>query len=441
MTAWTSLSQELALPFALILAGVLVGLAILLVARRRGDAWRWRRRVPEALTSHPFEHGFDLLLDARWHEAAEVLKAAVKTDPNRTLEYLELGKLLRRQGQPGRAARMFEQLRARPGLERAVRIMTEYELALSYRALGWYKPAVALLDQVLAADPSRAEARQELRRMHEDMGRWEKAAALEMLRLKWSETQNHRTLAALLTQQGKVAWAAGHLHDSAAHLRSALALDPDGTEAALYLGRILLRQGKLSQAFRVWDELAKTRPEWLFLAFRDIQAAFRHLKNEAGWESFLRAFTERHPGDPAGHLALAEWYASRDRIDEATHCLRQVLELDPVCQEAHRALVSLYRGQGVPSEVLDSYERLTQHTTQPSGGHFRCRACGHTGDEPFWRCPACHVWATPERLLPPPGVMPVMAGELTSSLSHSNTGAPAPVVVTHQVSVHSPSER
>lgn len=96
MTAWTSLSQELALPFALILAGVLVGLAILLVAWRRGDAWRWRRRVPEALTSHPFEHGFDLLLDARWHEAAEVLKAAVKTDPNRTLEYLELGTLLRR---------------------------------------------------------------------------------------------------------------------------------------------------------------------------------------------------------------------------------------------------------------------------------------------------------------------------------------------------------
>jgi lipopolysaccharide biosynthesis regulator YciM len=424
MSAWRSLPQELASPFALILAGVLVGLAILLVARHRGDASRGRRRVPEALTCQSFEHGFDLLLDARWQEAAEVLRAAVKTDPNRTLEYLELGKLLRRQGQPGRAARMFEQLRARPGLDRAVRIMTEYELALSYRALGWYEPAVALLDHVLAADPSRAEARQELRRMHEDMGRWEKAAALEMLRLQWGETHNHRTLAALLTQQGKVAWAAGHLHDSAAHLHSALALDPDCTEAALYLGRILLRQGKLSQAFRLWDGLAKSRPEWLFLAFRDMQAAFRHLKNDAGWESFLRTFTERHPGDPAGHLALAEWYASRGQTEEATHGLRQVLALDPICREAHVALVSLYREQGVSSGVLDSYERLAQQTTQPSGGHFRCRACGHTRDEPFWRCPACHLWATPERLLPQPGLMPVIAGEIISPQSHSNAGAP-----------------
>ena len=54
--SWGSLPQALASPLVLILAGVLVGLAILLVARRR--------RVPEAVTSQPFERGFDLLLEA-----------------------------------------------------------------------------------------------------------------------------------------------------------------------------------------------------------------------------------------------------------------------------------------------------------------------------------------------------------------------------------------
>ena len=78
--SWGSLSQALASPLVLILAGVLLGVAILLVARRR--------RVPEALTSQPFERGFDLLLEARWQDAAEVLSAAVKTDPNRTLNIL-----------------------------------------------------------------------------------------------------------------------------------------------------------------------------------------------------------------------------------------------------------------------------------------------------------------------------------------------------------------
>jgi lipopolysaccharide assembly protein B len=433
MNPWWSLPQELASLSVLILAGVLVGLAILLVVQRR--------RLPKAAISQPFERGFDLLLESRWRDAAEVLTAAVKADPNRALEYFELGKLFRRQGQPGRAARLFEQLRARPGLDRRVSIMAQYELALSYRALGWYEAAVAQLEQVLMADPSWAEAREELRRMHEDRGRWEKAAALEMLRVKWGESQGQQTLAALLTQQGKVASSAGQLHDSAAHLRSALALDQDCTEAAIYLGRVLLRQGKLRQAFRIWDELANARPEWLFLAFRDMQAAFRHLNNDVGWESFLRTFTESHPGDPIGHLALAECYASRGQTQEAMRCLRQVLELDPICREAHIGLLSLCREHGVPREVLDSYERLAHHTTRPSGGRFRCRSCGHVTDEPCWCCPACHVWATPERLIPQPSVMPVTAGEIISPLSQAHIDASAPVVVTHAAPIHPPSER
>jgi lipopolysaccharide assembly protein B len=438
-TGW-ELVQELSSPFTLILIGVLVCSAILLVAwrRRRANAAPWRYRAAGALTSQPFEHGFDLLLDARWREAADVLKDAVKKHPQRTLEYLELGKLFRRQGDPGRAARMFEQLLARPGLDSAVRITAQYELALAYRGLGWHEPAAATLEQVLGADPSHAEARRELRCIHEEMGRWETAAALEMLRLKRGEAQDRRTLAALLTQQGKVAWAAGNLRDSAAHLRSALRLDPAGAEAALYLGRIFLRQRKLQKAFHVWDGLAKVSPELLFLAFRDMQAAFRQLQNEAGWESFLRAFTERHPSDPTGYLALAEWYASRRQTEEAMHCLRQVLELDPCCREAHLALLSLYRDQGIPSEVLDSYERFARATAPPPGGRFRCRACGHAGEEPFWKCPSCDNWATPERLLPQPSAIPIMAGEIMPRLRHAGPDIAAPIIVTRDTPMPPP---
>jgi lipopolysaccharide assembly protein B len=435
MNTWWSQLQELPPPLILMLAGILVALVILLVAwRRRAEASQGRHRTV-ALTSQPFERGFDLLLEARWQEAADVLKAAVKTDPNRTFEYLELGKLFRRGGEPGRAARIFEQLGARRGLDRAVGLIAQYELALCYRALGWYEPAVAMLQQVLGADPSYAEARRELRRIHEDMGHWETAAALEMLRLKRGEAEDRRTLAALLTQQGKAAWAAGNVRHSAAHLRSALALEPDCTEAALYLGRILLRQGKLSKAFHIWDGLTKARPEWVFLAFRDMQAAFRQLHNEAGWESFLRTFTQRHPSDPTGYLALAEWYESRGQIDDAMRCLRQVLELDPICREAHLALVALYRVQGIPSDALDSYEQLAKRTIQPPGGRFRCRACGHGREELFWRCPACQGWATPERLMPPPSAIPIMAGDITPARSHTPTSVSAPMAVTYEAPV------
>jgi lipopolysaccharide assembly protein B len=324
----------------------------------------------------------------------------VKTDPARTLEYLELGKLFRRQGDPSRAARMFEQLLARPGLDRAVCIAARYELALAYHTLGWQEAAATTLEQVLGIDPAHVEARRALRWIQEETGQWETAAALEMLRLQRGEATDRRTLAALLTQQGKAAWAAGNLRDSAAHLRSALAADPDCVEAALYLGRILLRQGKLPQAFQVWDGMAKARPELLFLAFRDIQSAFQQLHNDPGWETFLRAFTERHPHDATGYLALAECYESHGRTEDAVPCLRRVLELDPLCREAHVALLSLYRAQGMPGEVLDSYARLAEATPQACGD-FRCPVCGHPKEEPFGKCSHCHAWATSERRITP----------------------------------------
>jgi lipopolysaccharide biosynthesis regulator YciM len=432
MTAWSNLLQELPSPVNLMLAGIFLCIAILLAVwwHRRAQVSRWRELRAAALGSEALQRSFDLVLDAHWQEAAEVLKDAVKHDPNRTLEYLALGKLFRRHGDPGRTARMFEHFLARADLDNAVSLAAEYELALAYRALGWHEFSAARLEQLLGADPSHMEARRQLRCLYEELGHWERAAAVEMLRLKRGEARDHRTLAALLTQQGKVAWAAGNLHRSVAHLESALRLDSASSEAALYLGRILLRQGKLAQAFQVWDGLAKRSPEWLFLAFRDLQTGFRQLNNEAGWEGFLRAFTERHPDDPAGYLALAEWYESHDQTAEAMHYLRQVLELDPLCRTAQLALLSLYRTQGMAGAVLDDYERLIKAATQTLGDRFRCRTCGQAKSEPFWKCPSCHTWATSERLLPRLSLMPIMAEEPTSRLSDTLPTAAAPIVVT-----------
>jgi lipopolysaccharide assembly protein B len=423
MSALWNLPPEWPSAFTLILAAALAGVLIVLVARRR-RADRLRRRHAELATaaSQPFERGFDLLLDARWREAAAVLKDAVKIDPTRGLEYLELGKLFRRHGEAGRAARMFEQLLARPGLDRALGLVARYELALAYRTLGWREAAAMTLEQVLGVDPAHAEARRELRWIQEEMGRWETAAALEILRLQRGEATDRRTLAALLTQQGKAAWGAGNLRASAAHLRSALAADPDCLEATLYLGRILLRQGKVPQAFQVWDGLAKARPELLFLAFRDMRSAFQQLQNEEGWETFLRAFTERHPHDAPGYLALAECYESHGQIEDAVHCLRRVLELDPLCREAHVALLSLYRAQGMPGDVLDSYARLAAAAPQAGGG-FHCPVCGAPRHEPFGKCSLCRAWATSERHTPQASHAPSISGQSAPPLGPSSANA------------------
>jgi hypothetical protein len=79
--------------------------------------------------------------------------------------------------------------------------------------------------------------------------------------------------------------------------------------------------------------------------------------------------------------------------------------------------------------VLDPYERLAQGATRFSCGRFRCRRCGHTAEEPFWQCPSCAVWATPQRLMPPSHSVPIVPGEGPPSLGHGSPEAAAPIVV------------
>jgi lipopolysaccharide biosynthesis regulator YciM len=425
MSRWWDLPHALTSPFTVGLVALCVVGALLLVSlrRRRLAVWRQGQR-PFPPPTQPFERGFDLLLDDRWQEAIEVLKTAVRTDPDCVLAYLELGKLCRRRGDPGRAARLLEHLLARPSLGRDERLLAQYELGLAYRDMALHEHAAAALRQVLQAAPAYPQARRELRRTYEELGRWEQAVAVERVRLKRGEATDAQTLAALRTQQGKAAWAAGQLRQGAAHLRAALALDPDCTEAALLLGRLWLRRGKPRRALRVWDGLARRRPEFLYLAFRDMQASFRQLHDEAAWEGFLAAFTQRHPNDPMGHLALAEWCMAQGRGAEAAARLRRALELEPRCREAHLALLALYRQQGVPSEVLETYERLAHSAAgQPCGG-CRCRGCGHTSAEPFWKCPRCAVWATPERLMPDPSRVPIPGREMSPAIDQT-PGRPA----------------
>jgi lipopolysaccharide biosynthesis regulator YciM len=441
MNGWWDVARELAAPFTLGLVALCVVASLVWVSLRRRRVQAWRRAMPAfPPTSGPFARGFDLLLDNRWPEAMEVLHEAVRTDPDRVLEYLELGKLFRRRDEPRRAARLFEHVLARQELGRDERLMAQYELALTYRAIGLPEDAVVQLQRVLQTVPSHSQARCKLRHIYEDMGRWEKAVEVERVRLKRREVTTARTLAALRTQQGKTAWAAGDLRASTAHLRAALALDPECVEAALVLGRLLVHQRRPRRALRVWNSMVQHQPEFLYLGFRDIQEAFRQLHKEPEWEDFLRRFTEGHPHDPTGQLALAEWYALHGRPSDAVGCLQRALDVDPLCREVHLALLAFYREQGRPSDVLDPYERLAQSSTGFSCGRFRCRTCGHTSDAPFWKCPSCAVWATPQRLLSPSHSRPLASGESPSSLGHIMPAAAAPVVAVRQAPPQAPSK-
>ncbi|HXH12277.1 MAG TPA: tetratricopeptide repeat protein [Alphaproteobacteria bacterium] len=441
MNAWWAMARELTSPFTLGLIAFCVVGALLYVSRRR----RWARASRPASSPFPpvadaFARGFDLLLDGRWPEAIALLKETVRKDPDRVLEYLELGKLFRRRDDPRRAARLFEQVLVRRELGCDERVMALYELGLSYHAMGLPEHAVRTLEQGLQLMPAHSEARRELRRIYEEMGQWDKAVAVERVRLKRGEATDAQTLAALRTQQAKAAWAAGKLRDSTAHLRAALALDPDCTEAMLVLGRLLSRQGKPRRALRVWKSLMQRRPEFLYLTFRDMQTAFGAVKSDVEWESFLRRFIERYPHDPTGQLALAEWHETHGRANEAVACLQRALEVDPLCREAHLALLALYRERDMASDVLIAYERLVQSATWLSCARFRCRACGYRSDDPFWKCPACAIWTTPYRVMPPPSSVALTAGDVGPSRSVASPDA-VPVVVARPAPAESPSER
>lgn len=366
----------------------LLGIAVLLLAG--AAAWLALRRprpvAPDDLYGRALEHWLAGDLEA----ARDLMREVVASEPERIEPYLQLGTLLRRTGDPGRAAALHRSLTVRADLPASRRVTVGLELADDLVALARLEEADAVLDQLAgqAAGHARwhrlrfaaaarrgdvAAAASALQRGEKACG-GEAAAELAALRAAWlvdaalmaARAGEDDRARQLLGRARKLPAAAGRAHLVAA-LLAAHDQDPDAAVKAVAAG--------LSE-----------HPAEMAPALPQLEGVLLQTGRFTRVVPILETACADPEAPPTLWMALARLYEKLDRREDAIRLLATKRGDPRLTPDAAAPYLRLLTAE----EPTAAFSRVWNLLGDPDAHHgHRCRQCGHREPELRWFCPEC----------------------------------------------------
>jgi lipopolysaccharide biosynthesis regulator YciM len=382
MQGW---SLTLGAAVALLALGVLLG--------RAWALWRLRRREGPQYGDKPhYLLGLNYLISNQPDLALVELTKAVRGETDAIEAYLALGNLFREKGQVERAIDIHKSVLHRPGLEELGRSQALFSLALDFKKAGLVDRSERTLREVLKRDPENLSGWLCLRRVYEEMGRWDKAAETQARIDKLAGAGDERLLASLWTERGRAATKQGNAHEAVSCYEKALQLDPGYAPAHLGAGDCLSATDT-GAAMQHWQMALDDGAAWAIEALHRIGAVASESGRWEVLESACDKVLERQPHSWRVQLIMARMHQQRGNDDEARDALTRALTEKPGSITVQRELWQLLDGKGLDGgEVGALFERAIAEARLVDP--YICLKCGFKATEPFSRCPHCHGWNT-----------------------------------------------
>ncbi|GIL39036.1 XrtA/PEP-CTERM system TPR-repeat protein PrsT [Roseiterribacter gracilis] len=219
--------------------------------------------------------------------------------------------------------------------------------------------AIDALERAVAAKPDDAEAQDLLGRAYLNVGKSDKALAAFDAASKASPQD-----AAMQTRVALSKLQAGQQDSAIVDLERSLKLDADKSgPAAEVLFLTYLRGGKLDDAQRVADDLAKRTPNAPLPALYQIMVQAERGK-PADAEAKARALADANPDFAPARLEQAELQVQQGKIDEASVTYRALLAKQPANVAALRAVTQLDRARGKLGDAIPLWEAAHKSAQQ-----------------------------------------------------------------------------
>jgi tetratricopeptide (TPR) repeat protein len=317
----------------------------------------------------------------QWHQAEQLYRQILQTDPNQFDALHLLGLLAHQRGQHDVAVDHLT--RARQLLPGCADL--HYNLGLVLTALGRKDEAVTSYQEALRLEPRHAEAANNLGVILEEAGRRAEALARyqEAIRSDPRFARAHANLGKVLAALGRLeeaiasfqtaihldprvaGWhyrlavvlhARGRIAESLAGFRQAVQLDPSFAAAHFNLGLVLKEQGQLEAARESLEQALRLHPGSA-RAHNNLGVV---LRRQGQLAEALREHQEAlrlDPGSAETHSDLGNVFKELDQPDRAADCYRQALALKPDMAEAHYNLGMMLRDQGQLEETVASLQQ------------------------------------------------------------------------------------
>ncbi len=294
---------------------------------------------------------------------------------------LNLARAYRLNGEPDKARRELERLRAK-GWNRAV-VLTEMS-ALHRDSRDW-AGAERLLRAALREDPKHAEAHQHLARLYEQQQRLDDAMAAygKAIDLDPSLAEAHNQIGILLHRQGKLPQAIAQLEQAIRAnpdlpvsynnlgliyremrepekarriLETGITMSPKSAVLHNSLGSLCYDLGETQVAIRSFEKALSLKPDYVE-AVANLATVYQGLRDAERSIQYLRRLIELEPENPEPRLSLALVLLTQKQDDEAVRVLNQVLEKEPENFKGLVALGKIHLGRGRTREAVGILER------------------------------------------------------------------------------------
>ena len=326
------------------------------ICRRRSDHAGALAAFTAVATADPqnrniqVELARDLRALDRLDEAGAVLNNVLDAEPGKVAALIERGLVLRRRQDYAGAATAFTAAVAAEPLNRNIQV----ELARDLRAVGRLDDADLVLDNVLAAEPTKVGALIErglvLRRRQDYAG-----AATAFKAAVAAEPLNQN----IQVELARDLRAVGRLDDADLVLDNVLAAEPTKVGALIERGHICRQRGDHMAALTKFEAAAAidTRNSGLQL---EIVTTLRALGRLRGAEMILRELIDADPNNLLAIVRLGHLLMDTNRLEEADGLLNRALRTYPNDHRLFVALGHLARRRGDRAKALQFFRSATE---------------------------------------------------------------------------------
>ncbi|MCK5149288.1 tetratricopeptide repeat protein [bacterium] len=370
---------------------ILIAIALLLLILLITGSFR-RKTSSGENRDNDYIDGLRSIISGDIDQAIIKLKATVKTNTDNVMAYLELGRLFREHGRPVRASKLHRQLLVRGDLDADIIQQLLYQLVLDYLAAGALGKAQEMAERLVERKKKDKKYSDLLLQVYEIKGEWDKALMYVQSLNRWQK--KHRDLPRLAyykVQSGLAKEKQGAFREGRIRFREAVKLDKTCAQAYLYWSKSYLREDRLKDAVKIWNDFCERVPQWAHLAFEELEETLFKLNRYDEIEGIYQKVWNKRPTAQDAVLRLAVYYQKLGKINEALDILHQAIETYPDSARVRYALITTYKDNGDSANVISEAQKFLSELAETTT-LYTCTFCSQSSETPPWRCEHCGKW-------------------------------------------------
>jgi len=295
--------------------------------------------------------------------ALRLLRDVVKQDTNHINAYLQMGEILREEGQSQQAFKIHQSLTVRPNLTSDLKIDIHRSLALDFMSMDNLIKAKQEAEYILKLEKRNTWALELLLNISERERDWVKAARLAKDIQKITQQNDPSKLAQFQVYEGMDKLSKDDKKGAEFCFQRALEIDPDFGPAHKRLGDLYAADRDLIKAIENWERFATMNPENAGDIFTKIEVALYDLGRYSEVEKFYKRFLEKDPKNLDALARMANVLEEKGERQQALELVDTAMEKMDSSVHARLMRLKLSLTVAPPHELSQQIDKIIDLVT------------------------------------------------------------------------------